>query len=167
MRMNILPQSLVVGLALQSVNRPDINPRLGTSLSINEDVFKFTSSMDVRQGAIVEKIDLSVLFADIPQSLVGIKFKDSALVDLSKVEAGVDTVKGFSSTTAEYPVDNNTPETVPATDALGVLFCQWKRLVGLTGLLRHEVSLSTVGETLFVEARNAAQFKGSVSISLQ
>jgi len=53
------------------------------------------------------------------------------------------------------------------TDDLTKLFNTWIEYVGLGGLYRVDVDLSTTDGWLHVEARRSVVFKGSVSIKVQ
>lgn len=121
----------------------------GTLVSVNDTMLKFNSSA----GPIyLKKVSLVDLFAGIPQSVVDITFGD--VVTEMPPEAPEIVSDGF-------------PDSVVATDTLGVHFTNWKRLVGIYDLPREEVGLAQDGDYLVVDAHKATIYTGYVIIKIQ
>lgn len=121
----------------------------GSVVGVNEKLFKFTG------GAVplyIKKVRLADLFAGVPQSVVGVEFGD-VVTDMPP-EAPSIVSEGF-------------PDSVVASDTLGVHFTNWKRLVGLYDLPREEVDLGQDGDYLVVDARKATLYTGYVIIKIQ
>lgn len=164
MRLAIINPACIMRDALGVLGLPptDVNPTLVSYQSIDSKTCKVFSSQDPEDGILLEKIDLGELFRGIPQSIAGLTFDDSDVVDLSAYEkvVSVDLLVNAPK------LDNQNYEKAPEGDYLGMLFCRWKRLVGIVTLFRNEVNLSVLDNVLTIEANNSALFTGSLTVKI-
>lgn len=164
MRLAIINPACIMRDALGVLGLPttDVNPTLVGYQSIDDKTCKVFSAQDPEDGILLEKIDLAHLFRGIPQSIKGLSFAPSDVVDLTAYEQEVNVDLLLNAP----KLDNQNYETVPDSDYLGQLFCNWKRLVGITTLFRNEVSLSVLDNVLLIEATTSALFTGSLSVQI-
>lgn len=162
MRLNLLNQTVIVSTAILQAGLTNLNPRFGVAHRVNDKTFKYADTGDVLNAVLVERVDLGELFATIPQDITGFEFQDSpdAPVEL-KANQSIDLM------TQVYPVISETPEPSRSDDTLALFFDQWKRVVGISDLNRYEVDLSSSGDYLIIDARNAVLFKGSVQVKIK
>lgn len=164
MRLAIINPACIMRDALGVLGLPptDVNPTLVSYQSIDDKTCKVFSAQDPEDGILLEKVDLAELFRGIPQSITGLTFTDSDVVDLS----AYDTVVSVDLLLNAPKLDNQNYEKVPDSDYLGTLFCNWKRLVGITTLFRNEVTLSLLDDVLTIEANNSALFTGTLTVKI-
>lgn len=162
MRLNLLNRTVLMSTALQQVNLPQLNPRFGTVHPVNDKVFKFADMSDRLNAVLVERVDLGELFDKIPQDLTQFTFTET-IEDHYMVQdlLGIDEFK------QEYPVIASVVELQAFEDELGTFFLQWKRVIGLNSLERSEVELSSSGDHMTINARNAVLFKGTVDVKIK
>lgn len=162
MRLNILNKTVVVNSALEKAKVKEMNPKFGGVFPVNEEAFRysvFDKAMGTTSSVIVERVDLSELFKNIPQDITGIEFGECDLTDLSFLMSQLD----LDESKEECIVDNEFAES-SSDSAYCEAFVNWKRFVGLRGLPRNEVELSVSGTDLFIDAKNAVFYKGTVSV---
>lgn len=162
MRLNLINSSVIVSSAMAVANLGHINPRFGTGRALNHEVFKY-SHLDPRNAVVVERVSLNDLFGGIPQDITGIEFGESGSADLTELHQKL----GSDGVLIEPSIDAVGYDEPRPEDALGAFFVQWKRLVGLNGLERSEVDLSTFEDHMTIDARNAALFKGTVEVKIK
>jgi hypothetical protein len=163
MRLNILNQAAVVRAACSQADNVELNPRFGETLQISPETFKYSALGNPSKSLLIARVSLNELFDKFPQDITGFEFKDPAPFDSARLES----TSEIDPTVQEYILDNNPYETVPETDVLGTHFCNWKRLVGLTSLTRSEVDLSSDGDYMLIDARNATIHRGTVSVKIK
>lgn len=163
MRLNVINTSSVVALAASTACCKLSSSRFGTLTQINDKVFKYVFTGARKEVLLIERIDLAELFAGLPQ-------------DISEMDAhvptpttlGVDILMalGIDPTQQESPFIDGEPTAGRDGDDLGNLFHIWQAYVGLYGLSRHEVELSTVDNILYIDARNATMFRGMLPVKI-
>jgi hypothetical protein len=162
MRLNLFNQTVIVSSAVHQAGLTNLNPRFGTVHPINDKSFKYAVSGDALNAVLVERVDLGELFATIPQDITGFEFKDSLTTpDALNEKLSIDLL------TQEYPVIAQEADQLSPGDSLGLLFSQWKRVVGLNGLSLSEVDLSSFEDYMTIDARNAVLFKGTVQVKIK
>lgn len=162
MRLNLINSSVIVSSAMAAANIAHINPRFGEARALNDEVFKY-AHLDQLNAVVVERVSLNDLFDGIPQDITGITFGESGYADLTELHQKL----GTDGVLIEPSIDAVTYDESRPEDALGVFFVQWKRLIGLNGLERSEVDLSTFGDHMTINARNAVLYKGSVEVKIK
>jgi len=160
MRLNLVNLPSLIGAGLSTVACESFNPKFGNKVAINEELFKYVLPGPPKEVFVFERVSLNELFEGNPQSLIGIVRRDWS--DPTPEE--IVEVLGTPLTIQDPPVVGLEPD---GTDDLTKLFNTWIEYVGLGGLYRVDVDLSTTDGWLHVEARRSVVFKGSVSIKVQ
>lgn len=163
MRLNVINASSVVALAASTAACKLSNSRFGTVSQISDKVFKYVFSGARKEVLLIERIDLAELFADLPQ---GISEMDAHVRTPTVVGADILAALGIDATQQESPFVDGEPTEGHAEDELGNLFHIWQAYVGLYGLSRQEVDLSTVDNILYIDARNATMFRGVLTVKI-
>ena len=163
MLLNVMNQTAIVKDVCRVHGINDLNPRFGDAQQLSAELFKYSVLGDATEALIIQRVSLTELFAGIPQDITGLEFKDSAVGDLGRLDAALNA----DAVIEEVILNNDEPETAAVDDVLGVHFCNWKRLVGLRSLTRTEVALSTDGDYLTIDARDAVIYRGTVSVKFQ
>jgi hypothetical protein len=158
MRLNCFNKTLLVATAMEQQGIDGLNPRFGTGRSVSDDAFSYVEQGAVGAGLIIEKVDLGELFKGIPQDISGLTFGMPEQADLQAVDALVD------GCVEESIVTLSAIDQTGAGDDLSILFFNWMRLVGLSDLTRFEVELGTSEGFLYVTARRATYYRGTVVI---
>lgn len=158
MRLNCFNKTLLVAKAMEQQGIDGLNPRFGTGRSISDDVFSYVENGTVGAGLMIEKVDLGELFKGIPQDISGLTFGMPEGVNLQAVDDLVDN-RVEESIIVLGGVDHT-----DVADNVSILFFNWLRLVGLSDLTRFEVELGTSEGYLYVTARRATYYRGTVAI---
>jgi hypothetical protein len=162
MRLNLLNQTVIMSVAVLQAGLSNLSPRFGSAVAVNDKLFKYAATGDGLNAVLVERVDLAELFDKVPQDITGFTFQDS-IQSPFELQASLN----IDLLTQEYPVVAPVTEQLGPDDALGVLFTQWKRVVGLDSLARSEVELSTSDDYMNIDARNALLFKGMVQVKIK
>jgi hypothetical protein len=158
MRLNCFNKTLLVATAMEQQGIDGLNPRFGVGRSVSDDAFSYVEQGAVGAGLIIEKVDLGELFKGIPQDISGLTFGMPEQADLQAVDALVD------GCVEESIVTLSAIDQTGGGDDLSILFFNWMRLVGLSDLTRFEVELGTSEGFLYVTARRATYYRGTVVI---
>lgn len=159
MRLNLVTLPSLIGAGLSSIACGSFNPKFGNKVAINEDLFKYVLPGPPKEVFVFERVSLNDLFKGMPQSIVGVVsrgWSEPSAVELMEP-------LGEDLTTQDPPVE----ELMRDEDDLSKLFNTWVQYIGLGGLYRVDVDLSTTDGWLHVEAKRSVVFKGSVSIKVQ
>lgn len=160
MRLNLVNLPLLIGTGLSGIACGSFNPKFGNKVAINGDLFKYVIPGPPKEVFVFERVSLAELFEGNPQSIVGVVSRDwSHPTPLEIVET-----LGTDLTVQDPPVE---PLESGDEDDLSKLFSTWVQYIGLGGLYRADVDLSTTDGWLHVEAKRSVVFKGSVSIKVQ
>lgn len=162
MRLNLINSSVIVSSAMTTAGLTHINTRFGEARALNDEVFKY-AHLDPLNAVVVQRVSLNDLFDGIPQDITGIEFGGTGYSDLTELHQKL----GMDGVLLEPSIDAVTHDSPLPEDALGVFFVQWKRLVGLNGLERSEVALSTFDDHMIIDARNAVLYKGTVDVKIK
>jgi len=160
MRLNLVNPPSLVAVGLAGIACERFNPKFGNTVAINGDLFKYVIPGPPKEVFVFERVSLNELFQDRPQSIVGIVQRDWSEPNPQEI---IDAL-GTDLTTQEAPVQALEIEDL---DDLGKLFNTWIMFIGLGGLYRADVDLSTSDGWLHVDASRSATFKGTVSIKVQ
>lgn len=160
MRLNLVNLPSLIGAGLSTVACESFNPKFGNKVAINEDLFKYVLTGPPKEVFVFERVSLNELFEGNPQSIVGIVRRDWFEPTPAEILEALKT----DLTTQEPPVVELEEG---EEDDLTKQFNTWVMYVGLGGLYRADVDLSTTEGWLHVEARRSVVFKGSVSIKVQ
>lgn len=158
MRLNCFNKTLLVATAMEQQGIDGLNPRFGAGRSVSEDMFSYVEQGSVGAGLIIEKADLGELFKGIPQDISGLTFGMPEQTNLQLVDDLVD------GRVEESIVTLSAIDRTGSGDDLSILFFNWMRLVGLSDLTRFEVELGTSEGYLYVTARRATYYRGTVVI---
>lgn len=162
MRLNLLNQTVIVAAAVAKAGLVNMTPRFGATTAVNERAFKYAVTGDPSNALMIERVSLNELFDNIPQDITGFTFETPAVL-----VADVHEKLGVDFAVQESPVDMLAFEEIGPEDTLGELFLKWKRVVGLSDLKRSEVDLSSFEDYMFIDARNAVLFKGTVQVKIK
>jgi hypothetical protein len=162
MRLNLVNLPSLIGAGLSTIACESFNPKFGNKVAINEDLFKYVLPGPPKEVFVFERVSLNELFEGNPQSIVGIVRRDWSEPTPFEI---IDFL-GTPLTTQEGPVEALDPEDESA-DLVTKQFNLWVQYIGLGGLYRADVDLTTTEGWLHVDARRSAVFKGSVSIKVQ
>jgi len=158
MRLNCFNKTLLVAKAMEQQGIDGLNPRFGVGRSVSDNIFTYVEQGTVGAGLMIEKVDLGELFKGIPQDISGITFGEPEQGDLLPLEGLVDGC-------VEEPIITLTDaDQAEPGDEVSQLFFNWMRLVGLSDLGRFEVELGTSDGYLYVTARRATYYRGTVAI---
>lgn len=160
MRLNLVNLPSLIGAGLSTIACGSFNPKFGNKVAINGDLFKYVLPGPPKEVFVFERVSLNELFEGIPQSIVGVVRRDwSDPTPNELVEAlGIDLVTQ-DAPVVELDLDD--------ADEVTKQFNTWVEYIGLGGLYRLDVDLSTSDGWLHVEASRSVVFKGSVSIKVQ
>lgn len=161
MRLNVINRTAIVLSAMLRSGITDMSPRFGTVTPLSEQAFKYALIGLPREALIIERVSLEELFRDIPQDITGIVFNEAP----EGSEANLDEVVGRDIALQDPLVDYSGYET--GTDEYSILFCNWKRLVGLSDLPRNEVTLALLDDHLVIDATSSTLYRGSVSVKVK
>lgn len=160
MRLNLVNLPSLIGSGLSTIACESFNPKFGNKVAINEDLFKYVLPGPPKEVFVFERVSLNELFEGNPQSIVGVVRRDWFNPTPNEI---VETL-GTDLTTQDAPV---VELELDDPDNLTKQFNTWLEYIGLGGLYRVDVDLSTTDGWLHVEARRSVVFKGSVSIKVQ
>lgn len=160
MRLNLVNLPSLIGTGLSTIACESFNPKFGNKVAINEDLFKYVLPGPPKEVFVFERVSLNELFEGNPQSIVDIVRRDW----FAPAPFEITEVLGTNLVTQESPVVEMEDNDV---DELTKQFNMWAEYIGLGGLYRADVDLTTTEGWLHVEARRSAVFKGSVSIKVQ
>lgn len=160
MRLNLVNLPSLIGAGLSTIACGSFNPKFGNKVGINEDLFKYVLPGPPKEVFVFERVSLNELFEGNPQSIVDVVRRDWS----DPTPAEIIEVLGTPLTTQDPPVE---PLDLEDTDDLTKQFNTWVMYVGLGGLYRADVDLTTTEGWLHVEAKRSVVFKGSVSIKVQ
>lgn len=163
MRLNLLNQTVIVASAVKHAGLTQMTPRFGDVRAVNQDLFKYSLTSDPSSNVLIKRVDLGELFKGLPQDISQITFQASVGGDTQTLNERLN----LDLTTSQYPVELTDYEQVDPTDELGQHFVNWTRLVGIGDLKRSEVELSTLDDSLIVEAHRSVVYKGAVSIKIK
>lgn len=160
MRLNLVNLPSLIGAGLSTIACGSFNPKFGNKVAINGDLFKYVLPGPPKEVFVFERVSLNELFEGNPQSIVEVVRRDWFAPTPNEL---VETL-GTDLVTQESPVvemeDND-------SDELTKQFNTWVEYIGLGGLYRVDVDLTTTEGYLHVEATRSVVFKGSVSIKVQ
>lgn len=159
MRLNLLNRTTIVGEALKQKPVPKLTARFGDVSRVDGSCFKASAVLDPATNILIQRVDLSEMFANVPLDISELEFNNPPGFD--SVPEIVNVEDGFKE---EPMLVEFAGITVNPKDKLGEMFSQWKRMVGLSGLPRSEVELSTLDDYLTVDARDAVIYCGLVRI---
>ncbi len=160
MRLNLVNLPSLIGTGLSTIACESFNPKFGNKVAINEELFKYVLPGPPKEVFVFERVSLNELFEGNPQSIVGIVRRDW----FDPTPAEIVEVLGPDLTTQDSPVVEMEAND---SDERTKQFNTWVEYVGLGGLYRADVDLSTTDGWLHVEASRSVVFKGSVSIKVQ
>lgn len=163
MRLNLINTSTVVALAASAAGCKLSNSRFGAVSQLSDRTFKYVFSGARKDVLLVERIDLTELFKDLPQDITGLTHQSGSVAGTVDIA----TALNIDITHEEEPFVQGEPTESREDDELGALFHLWQAFVGLYGLSRHEVDLSTADNILYIDARNAAVFRGIVAVKFK
>lgn len=160
MRLNLVNLPSLIGSGLSTIGCGSFNPKFGNKVAINGDLFKYVLPGPPKEVFVFERVSLNELFEGIPQSIVGVVRRDWFTPTPNEIVEAL----GIDLTTQESPVVEMEDDD---SDGLTKQFNTWVEFVGLGGLYRVDVDLTTTEGYLHVQASRSAVFKGSVSIKVQ
>lgn len=163
MRLNVINTSAVVALAASTAGCKLSNGRFGAVTQLSDRTFKYVFTGVRKDVLLVERIDLAELFKDLPQDITGLTHQPDSVAGSVDIAAAL----RIDATHQEPPFIQGEPTETREGDELGALFHLWQAFVGLYGLSRHEVDLSTVENILYIDARNATVFRGTVAVKFK
>ena len=163
MRLNVINTSSLVALAASAAGCKVSNGRFGAATRLTDKTFKYVVTGVRKEVLLVERVDLGELFAGLPQDISEITHQPNSVLG----EVDVMAALGIDPVDQEPPMLIDEPEIARAEDELGQLFFMWQAFVGLYGLSRHEVDLSTSDNVLYIDARNAAVYRGTVAVKFK
>lgn len=160
MRLNLINRTVIAAGALKKHESITLSARFGKAHRLDDKSFKFADPLIHERNVLIERVDLGELFKGVIIDISKLEFNDppSPDVDSKWHEPECDLLM------AEPMMIDGLPDTTSPADPLGKFFSQWKRLIGLGGLTRVEVELSTLDDFLTIDARNATVYCGSVRI---
>lgn len=159
MRLNLINTTRIVAGALANKHVPKLTARFGEVSRVDDNAFKFSAVLDPGTNIMVQRINLADLFDGIPLDISDKEFNTPPVV--GEFPDCIAVKDGFK----EEPMLTESMDVyLPAIDVLGQMFEKWKRLVGLSGLPRIEVDLSTLDDYLTVDARDSVVYCGLVRI---
>lgn len=159
MRLNLINRTMIVAAALDNKPVPKLAPRFGDAVRVDDQSFKFSTVLDPGTNILVQRVNLAELFAGIPLDISDKEFNTPPEFDSFPDCVAVED--GFK---AEPLLCESMDVYTSPIDTSGKMFEQWKRLVGLSGLPRIEVDLSTLDGYLTVDARDSVIYCGLVRI---
>jgi hypothetical protein len=160
MRLNCFNKTLLVAKVMEQQGIQGMNPRFGAGRSVSDTVFSYLELGSSGTGLLIDKVDLGELFKGIPQDISGLTFDTPEQVSLDALQVLVDDKVEECIVVGESPLTGQ-------ADDLSVHFYNWLRLVGLSDLSIFEVELGTSEGNLYVTARRAAYYCGTVIIKYQ
>lgn len=161
MQLSLLNQSVVVKAALGDCT--DINPRFGITTRVNDAVFKYIPHGELRQGVLIERLDIGEFLKGIPQDISQVTYKETPEIVVSLLQEKL----GVVPEEQEPIVQPSTPLVLKEDDPHTTYFELWRSFVGLPGLYRHEVDLGLVNDTLIIDARYSTIYKGNVTVKVK
>lgn len=160
MRLNLVNPTRLITAGLSTISCERFNPKFGSVVQVNEDLFKYALPGPPKEVFFVERVSLNALFDQIPQSIADVVQRDWSNYDAEQLN----TALGIDLATQESPV---LEWDLPPAEETGKLFHTWIQFIGLSGLPLADVDLSTTEGWLHVDARRSAVFSGTVSIKVK
>ena len=160
MRLNLVNVAGLISAGLSTISCERFNPKFGSVVSVNEELFKYVLSGPPKEVFFIERISLNDLFEGNPQSIEDIAQRSWSSCDAEKLNTDLK----LDLTIQESPV---LEWELPPTDQAGEWFHTWVQFVGLGGLPLGDVDLSTTEGWLHVDARRSSVFSGTVSIKVK
>lgn len=162
MHLNVVNLSSLMAVAIAGAQCKELNPRFGVVGKVSDLCFKYTPTGEIKRGVLVKCINLTELFKDIPQDIVGLTFTPNT----PAVSGELINRLGIDQVNQELPFLDGDPIQFPNND-IEAMFYTWRTFVGLPMLSINEVELSTDNNYLYVSARNSIVFCGEVGIKIK
>jgi len=160
MQLNLINKSVIVESA---VNESTLIPRQGEAVAVGGDVFKFIPQGRPEDAVLIARLDLGVLFKNIPQDISGFSEIPQVPVESTRVLSAI----AFPTDRLDPAIDETLQVFNPQEEITGYWFNIWCEWVGLRDLPRAEVELGIIDDLLIIDASRAKLYKGQVTVKIR